>query len=117
MASMLSKSHALRLNRLGRLGGWQFAISLGWAAAGLSDACAADRIRVAALKTGTLTWECVMGWAFDITVPSPRTVSTPHRSGEYNQGADHDHHNCKLKKLTELHLRPDTALPLSANRR
>ena len=32
-------------------------ISLGWAAAGLSDACAADRIRVATLKTGTLAWE------------------------------------------------------------
>jgi hypothetical protein len=35
--------------------------------------------------------------ATDITLPSPRTRSTPHRSGEYDQGADHDHHNCELK--------------------
>ena len=27
------------------------------------------------------------------------------------------HHNCELKKLTELHIRPDTALLLSTNRR
>jgi hypothetical protein len=49
--------------------------------------------------------------ATDITLPSPRTRSTPHRSGEYDQGADHDHHDCELKKLTELHIRPDIALP------
>src|SRR6516165_3887692 len=46
-----------RIDAAGRLGGWLFAISIGWAAAGLSDACAADRIRVATLKTGTLAWQ------------------------------------------------------------
>jgi hypothetical protein len=61
--------------------------------------------------------ESVAGVAADITVPSPRTPSTPYRSGKYDQGADHDHHNCELKKLTELHIRPDTALRLSANLR
>jgi hypothetical protein len=53
----------------------------------------------------------------NMAVPSPPPVSTPHGSGEYDQRANHDHHNCELKKLTELHIRPDTALPPSANRR
>jgi hypothetical protein len=52
-----------------------------------------------------------------ITVPSPHTVSTPHSSGEYDQGANHDHDNCKLKEGGEVHIKPDTALRLSANRR
>jgi hypothetical protein len=61
--------------------------------------------------------EGVAGVASDITVPSPQTVSTPHHCGEYDQRADHDHHNYELKEGGEVHIRPDTALPLSANRR
>jgi hypothetical protein len=48
---------------------------------------------------------------------SPRSLRTPHRSGEYDQGANQDHHDYELEELTELHIRPETALPLSANRR
>jgi hypothetical protein len=50
--------------------------------------------------------ECC-GVAFDITVPSPHTVSTPHSSSKYDQGANHDHDNCKLKEGGEVHIRPD----------
>jgi hypothetical protein len=41
--------------------------------------------------------------AYDITVPSPNTVSTPHRCGEYDQRANHDHNDCELKELSEVH--------------
>ena len=41
--------------------------------------------------------------ATDITVPSPRPLRTPNRSGEYDQRADDDHHDYELKELTELH--------------
>jgi hypothetical protein len=39
----------------------------------------------------------------NMAVLSPPAVSTPHGSGEDYQRANHDHNNCKLKELSEVH--------------
>jgi hypothetical protein len=40
-----------------------------------------------------------------------------HSMSKIRSRADHDLHNYELKEGGEVHIRPDTALPLSANRR
>jgi NitT/TauT family transport system substrate-binding protein len=64
------------LDGAGRFRDWLLAVSLGLAFLGLSNAFAADRIRVATLKTGTLAWELDVVRAHGLDVEANLVIDT-----------------------------------------
>jgi NitT/TauT family transport system substrate-binding protein len=65
-----------RIDAAGLLRGWLFAICVGLAFLGSSNAFAADRIRVATLKTGTLAWELDVVRAHGLDVEANLVIDT-----------------------------------------